>query len=93
MAINLNLLLKVMVQNKASDTHIRGDSSVFLRINGVVTPINSSRLTQKEVEDMVFPLMNARHKSIFEEKHEVDFSVDGGELGRDPAGPPQRGRP
>jgi twitching motility protein PilT len=82
MAINLNLLLKVMVQNKASDTHIRGDSQVFLRINGNITPINSSNMTQKEVEDMVFPLMNPRLKSIFSEKHEADFSMDGGELGR-----------
>ncbi len=82
MAINLNLLLKVMVQNKASDTHIRGDSQVFLRINGAITPINSSNMTQKEVEDMIFPLMNQRLKSIFNEKHEVDFSFDGAELGR-----------
>ena len=82
MAINLNLLLKVMVQNKASDTHIRGDSQVYLRINGAITPINSSNMTQKEVEDMIFPLMNQRLKSIFNEKHEVDFSFEGGELGR-----------
>ncbi|HNW43072.1 MAG TPA: PilT/PilU family type 4a pilus ATPase [Elusimicrobiales bacterium] len=82
MAINLNLLLKVMVQNKASDTHIRGDSAVFLRINGVITPINSSNMTEKEVEDMVFPLMSPRLKNIFAEKHEADFSFDGGELGR-----------
>ena len=53
MAINLNLLLKVMVQNKASDTHIRGDAPVYLRIDGVITQINSSTLTSKEVEDMV----------------------------------------
>jgi twitching motility protein PilT len=71
-----------MVQNKASDTHIRGDSQVFLRINGAITPINSSNMTQKEVEDMIFPLMNQRLKSIFTEKHEVDFSFEGGELGR-----------
>ena len=82
MAINLNLLLKVMVQNKASDTHIRCDSSVFLRINGAITPINSSSMTQKEVEDMVFPLMSDRLRKIFEEKHEADFSFEGGELGR-----------
>jgi len=82
MAINLNLLLKVMVQNKASDTHIRGDSQVYLRINGNITPINSSGMTQKEVEEMIFPLMNQRLKSIFAEKHEADFSMDGGELGR-----------
>lgn len=82
MAINLNLLLKVMVQNKASDTHIRGDAPVYLRIDGVITQINSSTLTSKEVEDMVFPLMTPRLRAIFTEKHEVDFSVDGAEIGR-----------
>ncbi len=82
MAITINLLLQVMVQNKASDTHIRGDSPVFLRINGAITPINSSNMTQKEVEEMIFPLMNQRLKSIFAEKHEADFSFEGGGLGR-----------
>ncbi|PIU20525.1 MAG: type IV pili twitching motility protein PilT [Elusimicrobia bacterium CG08_land_8_20_14_0_20_59_10] len=82
MAINLDLLLKVMVQNKASDIHIRGDSQVFLRINGTITPVNSSNMTAKEVEDLVFPLMNDRLKSIFAEKHEADFSFENAELGR-----------
>ncbi len=82
MAINLNLLLKVTVQNKASDAHIRGDAPVYLRINGVITQINDSVMSSKEVEDMVFPLMNPRLRAIFNEKHEVDFSVDGAEIGR-----------
>jgi twitching motility protein PilT len=82
MAVNLNVLLKVMVQNKASDTHIRGGAPVCLRINGVITPVNSSTMTHQEVEELVFPLMSPRLRSIFTEKHEADFSVDGGELGR-----------
>ena len=82
MAITLNQLLKVMVQNKASDTHIRGDAPICLRINGIITPVNASTMTAKEVEEMAFPLMNPRLRAIFNEKHEVDFSVDGGETGR-----------
>ncbi|MDQ7773596.1 MAG: PilT/PilU family type 4a pilus ATPase [Elusimicrobiales bacterium] len=82
MAIDLKLLLKVMVQNKASDTHIRADSPVFLRINGVMTPVNGSNMTAAEVEAMIKPLFNERHKRIFEQMNEVDFSQDGGELGR-----------
>ena len=64
MAINLNLLLKVTVQNKASDAHIRGDAPVYLRINGVITQINDSVMSSKEVEDMVFPLMNMSWASL-----------------------------
>ncbi len=82
MAIDLKLLLKVMVQNKASDTHIRGDSQVFLRIHGAITPINSSNMTEAEVQALVAPMMTPRLKKIFEEKHECDFSYEGGELGR-----------
>ncbi|HAH31094.1 MAG TPA: type IV pili twitching motility protein PilT [Elusimicrobia bacterium] len=82
MAITLDMLLKVMVQNKASDTHIRSDAPVSLRINGVITPINASVMTGKEVEAIIFPLMSQRLKSIFNEKHEADFSFDGGEIGR-----------
>lgn len=82
MAIDLKLLLKVMVQNKASDTHIRSDSPVFLRINGIMTPVNGSNMTAAEVEAMIKPLFNDRHKRIFEQLNEVDFSQDGGELGR-----------
>jgi len=82
MAITLDQLLKVMVQNKASDTHIRGDAPIYLRINGLITPVNASTTTAREVEDMVFPLMNPRLRAIFSEKHEVDFSVDGAEIGR-----------
>lgn len=82
MAIELKTLMKVMVDNKASDTHIRGGGPIFLRINGAVTPINSSTMTPREVEEMIFPLLNPRLKSIFEEKHDVDFSVDGHGIGR-----------
>jgi twitching motility protein PilT len=82
MAITLDTLLKVMVQNKASDTHIRSDAPVCLRINGAITPINDSAMTGKEVESMIFPLMNQRLRSIFSDKHEADFSVDGGAIGR-----------
>ena len=82
MAITLEVLLKVMVQNKASDIHIRGDSQVYLRIHGNITPINSSNMTQAEVEALVSPLMNERHKRIFAEKHEVDFSYEVKDIGR-----------
>jgi len=80
--ITLPVLLKVMVQNKASDLHIRGNSPVFLRINGNITPINASSMTESEVEAMIKPLLNPRLKGIYDEHHEVDFSYDGGELGR-----------
>ena len=81
--ITLNVLLKVMVQNQASDLHIRGNSQVFLRIHGNITPINGSEMSEAQVEAMIKPLFTERLAKIYAEHHEVDFSYDGGEqLGR-----------
>jgi len=82
MAITLELLLKLMIQNKASDLHIRGDGPVFLRINGDLTPINSSNMTSSQVNEMILPLLTERHKMIFSQQHEVDFSYEHKDYGR-----------
>jgi twitching motility protein PilT len=82
MVIDLKTLMKVMVDNKASDIHIRGGAPVFLRINGVIQQINSSTMTTQEVEGLIFPLLTPRLKAIFDAKHDVDFSMDGAGIGR-----------
>ncbi|PIS47555.1 MAG: type IV pili twitching motility protein PilT [Elusimicrobia bacterium CG08_land_8_20_14_0_20_51_18] len=82
MAITLNLLLKLMIQNKASDLHIRGDGPVFLRLNGDLTPINASNMTSAQVNEIAAPLLSDRHKKIFAENREVDFSYELPEFGR-----------
>lgn len=82
MAIELNNLLKMMVQHKASDLHIRNDGPAYIRIHGVITPVSNSGMSAKDVEKMAFASMSQRLKRIFDEKHEVDFSVEGGGLGR-----------
>ncbi len=82
MAVDLNTLLKTMVQHKASDLHVRSDRQAYVRIDGSVNQINGSQLSAKEVETMAFACMNPRARDIFEKKHETDFSMDGKELGR-----------
>lgn len=82
MSADLNTLLKTMVQHKASDLHIRSGGPAYLRINGLMNRIGNSSISAAEVEQMVFSSMTPRVKKIFEEKHEADFSVEGGELGR-----------
>ncbi|MEF3280914.1 MAG: type IV pilus twitching motility protein PilT [Elusimicrobiota bacterium] len=80
--INLNLLLKIMVQNNASDLHIRSDSPVYLRINGRLVPIKDSFLTAAQLNEMILPFMNERIKKIFNDTHEADFSYQMEGVGR-----------
>lgn len=80
--LNINILLKIMVQNNASDLHIRGDSPVYLRINGKLVPIKDSYLSSLQVNEMILPFLNDRLKKIFNENHEVDFSYQLENVGR-----------
>ncbi len=80
--MNINLLLKIMVQNNASDIHIKGESPVFLRINGRLFPIKDSIISSAQVKELVLPLMNERLRKIFDEKFEVDFSYEVEGVGR-----------
>jgi len=82
MRIPIETLLKLAIQNKASDIHIRGDSKVFLRINGQIRPINNSEMTIKDVEDIIYPVFTNRLKNKYAENHEVDFGYDMGDMGR-----------
>lgn len=82
MAVELNSLLKAMVQHKASDLHIRSDGPAYLRINGLMNKIGSSSISAAEVAQMAASAMPPRVKKIIEEKRDADFSVEGGELGR-----------
>lgn len=80
--VNINLLLKIMVQNNASDLHIRSESPIYLRIHGKLIPIKDSTVSSKDVENLITPIMNERTKKIFLENHEVDFSYEVENLGR-----------
>ncbi|MFH1619871.1 MAG: type IV pilus twitching motility protein PilT [bacterium] len=82
MGVEINVLLKKMVEHGASDLHVRSDGPAYLRINGNIKMMGSSAMTSQEVESLAFASMNQRVKNIFNEKHETDFSVDGGDLGR-----------
>lgn len=82
MAITLDLLLRLMIKNNASDLHVRGDGPVYLRLDGELTAINSSVMTSSEVAALAEPLLTERHKSILKENKEVDFSHEVKELGR-----------
>ncbi len=81
--MNINELLKIAVQQQASDLHLKVGNHPVLRINGRLHPlIDVSRLMQDDTASMAFSIMNARQKQRFKEDLEIDigYSVPG--LGR-----------
>jgi twitching motility protein PilT len=81
--MNINDLLKIAVERKASDLHIKVGSHPVIRIDGDLHPLNDlKRLMQEDTIAMAFSIMNARQKQRFKEELEIDIAYSVPGLGR-----------
>ena len=81
--MNLNDMLKITFDRRASDLHIKVGVPPVLRIDGKLTPIETEkRLTQEDTLAIAFGIMNAAQKTKFKEKNELDMAYGVPGLGR-----------
>jgi twitching motility protein PilT len=81
--MNINDLLKIAVERKASDLHLKVGSHPVVRIDGRLTPLPElKRLMQEDTIAMAFSIMNARQKQRFKEELEIDIAYSVPGLGR-----------
>ena len=81
--MNLNDLLKMTFERRASDLHIKVGVPPILRVNGKLMPIESEkRLTQEDALGIAFGIMNNVQKAKFKEKNELDMAYGVPGLGR-----------
>ena len=59
-------LLSVMVEHDASDLYLTVDSAPMYRINGVVRPAGSQKLTALDTEAIANSIMNDKQQAQFE---------------------------
>lgn len=82
-AVNINDLLKIAVEHRASDLHLKVGSPPVLRIDGILRPLSEiKRLMQEDTVAMAFSIMSARQKQHFKEQFEIDLSYSVPGLGR-----------
>src|SRR5574337_168342 len=73
--MNLNDLLKVTFEKKASDLHVKVGVPPILRIDGKLTPLESEkRLTQEDSLNIAQGIMNPAQKAKFMERNELDMA-------------------
>lgn len=80
MAIDINNLLKLMVQREISDIHFKADSVPALRLHGdMVLASNLQKLSAEDVKAIAYQLMNEQQKAEFEKENELDmaYSLEG----------------
>ena len=81
--MNINDLLKIAVERKASDLHLKVGSHPVIRVDGELVPlIELKRLMQEDTIAMAFSIMNARQKQRFKEELELDIAYSVPGLGR-----------
>ena len=81
--MNINDLLKIAVERKASDLHLKVGSHPVIRVDGDLLPLGElKRLMQEDTIAMAFSMMNARQKQRFKEELELDIAYSVPGLGR-----------
>src|SRR5262245_47278367 len=71
--MHLNDLLKFMVQQKASDLHLKPMRPPLLRIEGKLLPIQMQPLPPEQIDKLLKDVLNEKQKKHLEENLYVDF--------------------
>jgi Tfp pilus assembly pilus retraction ATPase PilT len=73
-SVNLQQLLKAMVEKGASDLHLTTGSPPQLRIDGSLVPLRVHAMSPAETKTICYSVLTDSQKMRFEEDQELDFS-------------------
>jgi len=80
--VDISELLAFSVKNGASDLHVSAGEAPMIRINGDMTKIKMPPIDDKQVQAMVYDIMNDDQRKHFEEFLDLDFSFALGDIAR-----------
>ena len=80
--LQIDNLLKQMIQMKASDLHLKRGSTAIVRVNRELIPIGSEILTQEVMESFLKELLNEAQLSKFKKDFEIDLAFTAPAIGR-----------
>ena len=81
--MHINDLLKIAVERKASDLHLKVGAFPVIRVDGTLIPLaDMRRLMQEDTIAMAFSIMSARQKEKFKNNFEIDIAYNVPTLGR-----------
>jgi len=80
--MDITELLAFSVQHEASDLHLSTGTPPLIRVDGDVRKLNIPAFDAKDVNALVYDIMNDRQRKEYEENLEVDFSFEVPNLAR-----------
>jgi len=81
--MHVNDLLKIAVENGASDLHLKVGTYPMMRVRGTLLPASEERrLEHEDLVTMAAAVLPAGHRDKFKDNHEVDLAYSVAGLGR-----------
>ena len=81
--MHVNDLLKIAVENGASDLHLKVGTYPMMRVRGTLMPAaEDRRLEHEDLVSMAAAVLPAGHRDKFKDNHEVDLAYSVAGLGR-----------
>lgn len=80
--MQINELLTFVISHNASDLHISAGDAPLIRIDGDLRRLDMPALEQKQVNELLYSVMNENQQKLFETDWEVDFSINIDNLSR-----------
>ena len=81
--MNIDDLLRIATERRASDLHLKVGNYPHLRIDGELAPLTDQpRVSAEDMLTMAFSMMSARQKQKFKETTEIDMAYGVAGLGR-----------
>ena len=81
--MHIDDLLRIAVERKASDLHLKVGNFPYLRVDGQLIALSDlKRLTAEDMLNMAFSMMSNRQKQKFKESAELDLAYGVAGLGR-----------
>ncbi len=82
MAMDFNDIITLMVEKKASDLFITAGMPPCIKINGRVTPVSKTRLTEQQSRELTYALMTPEQREEFLHTKECNFAFSARGIGR-----------
>jgi twitching motility protein PilT len=81
--MNIDDLLRVACESKASDLHLKVGNYPYIRVDGELRPLQQfQRVSSEDMVNMAFSIMTNRQKQKFKENTELDMAYGVAGLGR-----------
>ena len=71
---SLDEILRMSVEEKASDIHFTAGCPPYYRIDGVLTPLKGDKLQPTDLEALLLPILDNRHRNELETNGQTDLA-------------------